>query len=1071
MHPSAMVLTLGVLWALLHFWLLPLARDRWQASDLRVKIARAGSLVALEKLRDLAAMGVVAVSVVLALVLIGNWLGGTGALWPRLIVQAIASVYETAKGIAEGYASVLMALGVIGAAIVLWRSSLSAKKRVIKVWMQKAEEEFAAIYADPSRIDIARQDPELLPLVQDIDMCAAEIETQEGKEQRDETAVTQAQQALSQALSRLAIESTRKHIDFPAVAGQASATETAPRSGALSRIFNVLSSKRLSTDLGLVRKPMGWVVSGLLFVSLIGWSAAPLANSLQLAVNNLRMELAHHDAQRNLDGVLSHAPEPKTQSLTTVAPSPAAAQAASRLVAQIVIRELAQSSMLDSAGGVRRTADAHAEFVRGVLSGQQMSAPGDDVAKMLRVETAETVSIRPLNVDSSAARHLTEEIRPSLERLQTKDPERFAALVARLEARYSTPMTPLDAQAKLTAKILDDVFANVDVKPEGELAKQAQKLAKDFGKEAVKTWADTNLKEFLSDALSATARPEVRRGFTFEASEETRDLIAALQAREGNGWQSAPAGRREAEMSQLVARKVADSHGDINPAERHALAERMGGYERIFPLEEGPRAPPPDVIPSGGGGGGGGGGGTPHEGRPSPSGSPRGQPHFAQARATSFRLASLSFRVRGVLVGQDLAGSALDVTDIRWNLVPPTQASQPTRVAIDLRVADSANSVAAWRSAGVFDAGVLNQGLRYAADRRVIATTITPGDGKEIRRLTYLHPVLADTPLGCRVVEIDRVVDTFTMAQSSDTGAAAIAEISSDREQMYGYLAVLELAEAVASTGGVCPMADVQRVIAKRQLVPVRFSPGLTQALDRFTAEQAAAAPGSEGLLVKAGKCASGPTEKMAQCLCEQVQPGGLPARYWFPEDHTSQVRERSANLTNDLAWLRPSVDRTGHLDFWIHTTFSLRNGQSGEADESRTSALNFTPDQLEKLRLQVSQRLPQYATGQLRATNYDEFMRPLEQFVLAQRLARTALAGRLGPDFPLVKLIELEKATRSFVPQQTTIRWEPVNSAMKLMDVLNSADPHAAELYRSYELGMFDRASSKKQVCDAASR
>ena len=284
-------------------------------------------------------------------------------------------------------------------------------------------------------------------------------------------------------------------------------------------------------------------------------------------------------------------------------------------------------------------------------------------------------------------------------------------------------------------------------------------------------------------------------------------------------------------------------------------------------------------------------------------------------------------------------------------------------------------------------------------------------------------------------------------------------------------IGTLGLAEAVASAPGpTCPLAQVQGAVERRKLAPVRFSPALDQALTRFTAEHAAAAPGSEGLLRTAGACAVGPASGLAQCLCEQVRPGSLPARYWFPEDHTSQVRERAARLGNDLAWLRPSADRLAHLDFWIHTTFALRDASTGASDESSTAALDFPPAQLAALRQHVADRLPRYLAERLHAPSYEDFMGPLEEFVLAQRLVRAAFAVQLGRDFPLPRLIELEKLTRRFVPSQPTIRWEPTGPAQDLFVTLTSADPQAGERYKAYQVDMMDRTRGGRPVCDRAS-
>lgn len=157
--------------------------------------------------------------------------------------------------------------------------------------------------------------------------------------------------------------------------------------------------------------------------------------------------------------------------------------------------------------------------------------------------------------------------------------------------------------------------------------------------------------------------------------------------------------------------------------------------------------------------------------------------------------------------------------------------------------------------------------------------------------------------------------------------------------------------------------------------------------------------------------------------MCQQAA-SKLPERYWFPEDHTSQVLERPLALAPTLAWLEPTADRLGHLDFWVHTTLSLRNAASDQRDPGQSAALDFPAEQLKAVRAQVAGRLPSLLAGAMRS-DVESFIAPLEEFVLAQRLARAALAGRLGHDFPLQRLPALERETRPFVTTQPTVRWE----------------------------------------------
>jgi hypothetical protein len=98
--------------------------------------------------------------------------------------------------------------------------------------------------------------------------------------------------------------------------------------------------------------------------------------------------------------------------------------------------------------------------------------------------------------------------------------------------------------------------------------------------------------------------------------------------------------------------------------------------------------------------------------------------------------------------------------------------------------------------------------------------------------------------------------------------------------------------------------------------------------------------------------------------------------------------------------------------------------------------------------------------------------MKPLESFVLLQRFMRAAFAGGLGLDFPLTQLVQLERDTRTFVPYQPTIRWEPAGeSDSLLLTTLKEADPKAANVYTTWKDDSIDRYTAHKPFCDRVSK
>ncbi|MEX5684470.1 hypothetical protein [Pseudomonas silesiensis] len=686
------------------------------------------------------------------------------------------------------------------------------------------------------------------------------------------------------------------------------------------------SSEQSGEDQGRVRKPRPYVTTALLILSLIGWCAKPLADNMQLMVNNLRMNAADQHAQRDMDAALSAIPPLDKPNADPVDPDPAApaVQAATRLFVRAALSDMTRSTAFEHWVQVTRSNHNDAEFVRAALIGQRLEVSDSaDSATKVRREVAATLgdAIEDKAGIVKAQQQIEQAIAPSVARLEQQNPQRFATLNAVLEQRYGTPLAPLDAQGKLIAQVLHQAFGAVEARPSTELGRQAQALVKHLGRDAVRTWTHAWAKNWVTEALMNAARPGVpavaARQASFEATNEDRNLVRALNAAEGQGWTSSPEALHEAKIAEAVSSKVAEFHP---PPMKAALQERLGGYDQLFP------------------------------------------------GATDFEVAPSGARIREVLIGLDTYPEGIDANQIRWTLQPATSATT-TKVTLEIMAKGQ------WLNLGVYDAAIVNQALRYAADGRVVAVKSAPGDGTLISRVTYTHPVLTDTPLGCRLAEADRLLDTFTASYAS---------------------------------------------------------------------------PGK---------------------MPDVVGPG-LPDQYRLAEDHTPQFRERRVSAGPDWAWMKRSPDHLGNIDIWVHTTFSLERGQAPRkvTGEASTLAMDSPARGLQQLRQRVTNRLPGYLKGQLNSPSYDDFMAPLEDFVLLQRFFRTALAGGLGQDFPLIQLITLESATRSFVPYQPTIRWEEVPEA-RLMEVLQQADPDAQESYKRWYQDYFFRLATRQAVCDRVSK
>jgi len=1094
---SAWVLALA-LWSLLNFWWLPLTRQRWKTADLRSKLARAGTLSVLEKVRDLSAIALVTLSLVILMVWLCQGLASVSFSAPKVVLQTLSSTYGLITDIDEIFGRGLEILGIIGASIALLVVARRARATVSRAWLGKANEVYARLRANPAELSALSEDLKLRPAVEHLTRLAAVFaEKDRGERTMSTPEVEAANREIERALQFIAIELARKELKLEDALRDPRATLDKRPATWRSRLGGVLFSDRLCKDLGLVRKPVSYVASALLFIALIGWSSAPLANNLRLTVNNLRVNIERSAAQRELDTALSQTPGPVQESAPAQIDS-AAVRSVTQLIVRATARQLVRSAVLSIGTDLQRSRLSEGEYVRAQLADHALDStdPSDTVVR-LRQDVSQAVGRDPGRIEpiASLQGRLEKDIRVQVAALAHTNPGVFERVRNALEARYSASAAPIDAEGRLIESVLDNALESVDVEPATELGKEAQRLVKEFGRTAVKTWVDSVSQHFVAELVFGAARGDVQTiaetQFRFESSNQTRRFVETLRASAGTNWVYKGAeDDREAtqKVASAIAQRVARDHD-----EQLALAARLGGYDGLFPLSDPPGSAAPDLSSGGGGGGGGGpispGGAGPNansEGRAAAAATreaesgaareisglsqaaSRAAATFVESRASSFILSSRSFRVRGVLIGRDQRVERLAVDDIRWRLAPAPLES--TKVAIEV------HRDGGWIPLGTFDAGVVNQAIRYAADRRVVATTITPGDGDVVQRLTDLHPVLAGTPLGCRIVEVDRLVDTFSIPHDQKNAPAQIKQLASDREAMWRWLQVMSLTERVAQVprSESCPVDEIAKAIEHARIRTPVFSDDLFSALDQFLTAREQQLQGSTRVIRAELSCQSKEGRELASCLCERRGAGESPVAYWMPEDHTSQFREREVMLRPDMSWMTKSTDHMAHIDLWVHTTFALHRpaspSQPPEVDEASAIALDFPRGELESLREVVLAQLPAYVARQLRGPSYDEFLAPVEDFVLVQRFMRAALAGELSPAFPMTKLLKLESDTKRYVPTQPTIKWEPATSEQDFRELLARADSRALNTYVSWRQDVDKRAITHKAVCDRVS-
>lgn len=1072
MSPFSLLTLLALGWFLLNHWLLPLTKQGWNAAELRGKMARAGTLATMEKLRDLCASGAISVAAVMALLYIIEFTAGSNLTVAPSVLGSISASYGTVKSWSDHYGSALSVLGLAAVIVTLYYTARGARGYVVKLWSSKAEEVHARMVANfPDALDEAQQNPELAPIVDRLLALLHRLRSEDNAPSLPAAAKAELKAELDAAFSYLAIETARGELKFDAALDEVQVDQEKDRGG-WARVRRILTSEKFGKDLGLIRKPMSYVASGLLFITLLGWASDPMAQGLQHVLNRLQVNAVAQEADANLRQAVGKRQAPADTAQESLPPSTAVSQPLARAVVDAMMR----SSLLEKSAGLTARGDERLEFIKADLSEQKIDGDGalvDSLRKEVADDLGQGAGDPAVNRLES---HLEAGIRPQVEKLRERDPKGFLALLRKIDQRYATPITPIDAQSKLLAKMLDVAVRGVDVAPTTEMGKQAQKLANDFGKETLKTWIDSSSKDFVARSLQDAALPivqsELSQKLKLAASDDSQRLIEQLQSASGHGWR--PTGKHKSDAD--AAQAVADALTDSSDAGRQSAV--IGSYDKVFPLGErdADRAPQlgEEVGTDGGrlnGGSGGGGSSGSGAGGDKRSGAHRGGgvPGVSEGgnwrpatspRWADFRFAAKSARVRGVLIGREPGGQPPQIDDLDWQLV----AGPPAQVQLRVHLAGH------WEALGAFPAAVVNQALRYAADGRVVATTITPGDGRTVMRNTLLHPALSDTPLGCRIVEADRFVDTFTFTDKPSGLPQELRELSGDREASAVWVELLGLAEATAHKldPQSCPVEKVRKIVGKLPRPAVRFSPAWQSGFEGFSARAAQQRPDSMRLVKAANACALGRGD-LAECLCGLAGRKLTDSAQWIPVDHTSQFRERDVQYGPGKAWLERTPDRLGLVEFWVHTTFELHT-PNGDTDDSENSAFDFPPAQLAGLRRSVATQLPSYLKQSLHVPLYDNFMGPLEDFIILQRLFRTVMAPHTAA-FPASKLVRLQAQTRKYVPTQPTIRWEPLPWAEKdFEEVLHKASSTAQQSYTSWREDSERRHQRKLPACDPVS-
>jgi tetratricopeptide (TPR) repeat protein len=430
--------------------------------------------------------------------------------------------------------------------------------------------------------------------------------------------------------------------------------------------------------------------------------------------------------------------------------------------------------------------------------------------------------------------------------------------------------------------------------------------------------------------------------------------------------------------------------------------------------------------------------------------------------ATSFtRLRGFS-RIGGVLIGRDASnkGERLDFNGLSWR-------TTPTGVVLTFTRADHKEI-----SLDPRPPSLIAQALAYAADGRPVAATMT--SAAPLRDLKVLaHPTLVDTAVGCRAIEIDRFVDT---ALSNDPRGTAIEH---GVDEVFAGIDLYNYAQRAFSIGYLAHFPDGDKVSSMRERLSSQYDLLVSRAKLDAVDLNMLMDPARSPLTAKGAFFQTDVVKGMAECLpgakadaeafgrCmiekgrtfEGKADGVLgPPTDFFP---WSGVREREWSLDPDLAFATGSPARDPLYPFeFVEQLAAL--GPANFADDGEQSGESYVdadPFAFPGYQGQITQIVIDSVTPDPR---WRENLEDMRQFTLLERLFRAALAGQLGPSFPIEKLSELADATSSTVKSAHTPRWTPHPGQIEKYYLNQMSD--LADNLKS--VGKYDKLVARQDAC-----
>lgn len=411
-------------------------------------------------------------------------------------------------------------------------------------------------------------------------------------------------------------------------------------------------------------------------------------------------------------------------------------------------------------------------------------------------------------------------------------------------------------------------------------------------------------------------------------------------------------------------------------------------------------------------------------------------------------------RVGGVLIGRDLTeddpnGRPLDLRDLSW------EVADREKDTIRLILTDAAGVRHVSRP---FYRAAVYHALTYAADGRPLAVTMVFAQPMtELKVL--LHPTLVDSPLGYRVIELDRFVDRFTDAGVGRGEAEReVRDLDALYRVMWGYR-VLGLVDGLTRLGDGDKFDDLRRagnaVIGDAELTAAAARGLKLVAAGRLDEKRAPLRPGADpfaarpavstvntsspltakpefydpdlvALIRSHGRAAAAVKDAgkgLQDAAATEVR--GLAGRFdaeaklkriagrWLAEPPTFDIWSgvREAAFKTDLGDLFVPDGKPVPMPFrfMLQVAFTSAPAFLPAGVEAGEGYADKTPWEFPTIDAKIHERVLAEVGKDATAA---EVLADTAEFAVLQRLFRAGFAGRLGKEFPLERLVDLTAAT-----------------------------------------------------------